>query len=74
MSESILFKDFSPHGSTGPEDSDFLYSCYLDGPQGMRFELLKQAHHTEEDVKKAKQWLRSNHDVVGIYVIKEKVI
>lgn len=35
------------------------------------FELLKESHHTDEDVNKAKEWLRKNHDVVSIKVFKK---
>jgi hypothetical protein len=38
---------------------------------GGYFELLKESHHTDEDVNKAEEWLRKNHDVVSIKVFKE---
>ncbi len=39
--------------------------------RGGYFELLKESHHTDEDVKNAEKWLRKNHDVVSIKVVKE---
>ena len=42
-------------------------------PQGGRFELFREPQHTDEDVNKAKNWLRHNHDVVGIKVVQALV-
>ena len=42
-------------------------------PMGGRFELFQESHHTKEDVDKAKKWLRHNHDVVDIKVVKALV-
>lgn len=39
--------------------------------QGGHFELFKETHHTDEDVKNAKMWLRKNHDVVDIKIVQE---
>jgi hypothetical protein len=63
--------DFRPTGTTGPHHHDMLYSSYVTGPQGARYELLKEKHHTAEDVKKAKAYLKANFDVVSIKVINE---
>lgn len=41
------------------------------GPQGCRYELFVETHHTEEDVENAKKWLKNNLDVVKIYVENE---
>jgi hypothetical protein len=41
--------------------------------RGEYFELLKEPHHTDEDVKNAEKWLRKNHDVVAIKVVQELV-
>ena len=72
MSEFIDFKDFNSNGSTGPEDIDMLYHEYITGPQGARYELLREKHHTNVDVEKAKLWLKRNMDVVKIYILIEK--
>lgn len=37
--------------------------------RGGYFELLKEPHHTNEDVENAKRWLRINHDVVSIQIV-----
>jgi len=39
--------------------------------RGGYFDLLKEPHHTDEDVKKAKNWLYTNQDVVNIIVTQE---
>lgn len=39
-------------------------------PMGGRFELFKEPQHTDEDVNRAKNWLRHNQDVVSIKVVK----
>jgi hypothetical protein len=59
------------HNSTGPDDRDFLFSEHVTGPQGVRYVLYRQKHHTNEDVKRAKAYLRANFDVVKIYVEKD---
>lgn len=65
------WKEFNPTDSTGPNDNDFLFRSDVTGPQGARFELLKESHHTGKDLKKAIQYIRQNFDVVHIKVIKE---
>jgi hypothetical protein len=67
--EKMTLKEFNPNGATGDADSDMLYHWWVTGPQGARFQLLKEKHHTEEDVKKAQRWLRVNLDVVSIAVV-----
>ena len=67
----MTVEQFRPMNSTGPEKTDLLYREYITGPQGMRFELFKELTHTNEDVERAKKWLRSNQDVVSISIIKE---
>lgn len=59
------------HGSTGPEHEDMLYSMYLTGPDGARFILWRDKHHTPEDIKKAKGYLKVNQDVMSISVEKD---
>lgn len=45
----------------------FEYSLVYSG--GL-FTLFKEPHTTWEDIKQAKRWLRYNHDVVSIKVVK----
>lgn len=59
------------HGSTGPDDEDFLYREDVTGPQGARYILFKEKHHTKKDLEKAKRYLKQNFDVVKIYVVKD---
>jgi len=54
--------------TTGIKDKDMLFSECITGPQGSRFTLYKTLHHSKEDIKKAKSYLKSNFDVVKIYV------
>ena len=81
----LTFKDWGyPHGIAGsiksnnPEKSKeeatkiLFYQEELT-PQGGRFELFREPQHTDDDVNKAKNWLRHNHDVVGIKVVKALV-
>jgi hypothetical protein len=39
--------------------------------RGGYFDLFRETHHTDEDVKKAKNWLYINQDVVNIIVTQE---
>lgn len=64
-------QQFKPTDSTGPDDKDMLFRSYVTGPQGMRYELLKEKHHTSDDIKRAKSYLRRNFDVVSIHIIEE---
>lgn len=68
----MTVKEFNPIGVTGTgEPEDMFYNMHITGPQGARYELLKESHHTKEDINKAKAWLRHNFDVVKITIIKE---
>ncbi len=68
----VRYKDFRPTGSTGGHKNDFLYNESITGPQGAHFSLLREKHHTEEHVKRAKAYIKINFDVVSITVYKEK--
>lgn len=37
--------------------------------RGGYFELFRELHHTDEDVKNAKRWLRNNLDVISIQIV-----
>jgi hypothetical protein len=67
----MKFEDFKPTDSTGPNDNDVLFRSWVDGPQGAKFELFRELHHTNEDIEKAKAYLRRNFDVVSIHIIRE---
>ena len=69
MSEKLELTVGMIDGCTGCKDSDLFYSEQLYSSNGMHFTLFKQDHHTSEDVKKAKKWLRNNRDVCGIQTI-----
>jgi len=86
MSTTISFKEWgSPHGIAGQSCYDGInkdewekqlskipfYKEYLTGPQGGRYEIFKEQHHSVDDINRAKQWLRNNLDVVSIEVINE---
>jgi hypothetical protein len=69
-------EEFIPHWCTLHFQDDeiernLFYRVYLTGPKGARFVLLREKHHTDEDVMIAKGWLRANHDVVQIEIVKE---
>ena len=73
--EQITFKAFAKkaEGVTGTgEHEDMLFSSYITGPQGARFELLKEHHHKDWMVEKAKEYLKRNFDVVKIYILESK--
>ncbi len=65
--------EFSPEGCTGSHGNptDMLFRSHLFGPDGAHFELLKEKHHTEADIAKAKAWLKRNRNVVNIKIITE---
>ena len=63
--------EFKPTDSTGADNNDLLFRSSHTGPQGARFELLKEKHHTDADVIKAEKYLRDNFDVVSIRIIAE---
>jgi len=72
----IIFRKFKPEGVAGDTNKDakkcLFYRSYVTGPQGARYELLREEHHTQEDVRQAKAWLRRNFDVVDIKIIRER--
>lgn len=67
----MTIKDFKPNGSTGPNNNDVLFEDYYTGPTGARFILLREKHHTDDDIKKAKSYLYNTRDVVSIKIISE---
>lgn len=70
--EKITFENFvkRAEGVTGTgEHEDMLFSSYITGPQGARFELLKEPHHQSWMVDKAKAYLKRSFDVVKIYIL-----
>lgn len=81
---SMTLKEFKPDGLANagdhyfPEDSDEWNSMVwfrrtVTGPQGARYELFRETHQTDNDIKAAKEYLRKNFDVVSIRIIKETV-
>ena len=72
--ESSTLEAFRPHGTTGDGNhSDLFYHEEITGPQGARYHLFKEKHHTTEDVERAKNWLKINFDVVKIYITNDAV-
>lgn len=67
----MTLEQFCPTDATGEKDSDMLFRFYLTGPQGARYELFRESHHTDEDVTNTKAYLKRHFDVVKIEVIKE---
>ena len=67
----MTLAEFKPHDATGGEHEDLFFNSHITGPQGARYELFRQTHHTDADVEKAKRYLKRNFDVVSIRVIKE---
>lgn len=65
----MTFDEFQAEGSTGERNSDMLFRSHLSGPNGAYFELLKEKHHTEEDIARAKAWIKRNRDSTGIKII-----
>lgn len=72
MSRGITLEKFKPHGSTGPETEDMFWKEHITGPQGARYELFVETHHSKADIKKAEAYLKRSFDVVKIYLIYEK--
>ncbi|TXG80311.1 MAG: hypothetical protein E6R13_08265 [Spirochaetes bacterium] len=72
MSKSLTLKELKSNGATGGDIHDMLYREDLAGPKGCAYQLLRESHHTDEDIKKAKAWLYYNHDVVSITIVREK--
>jgi hypothetical protein len=68
----MTLKEFRAVGVTGEgEHEDLFYKNEFSGPDGAHYYLLREAHHTDEDVKKAKGYLRKNFDVLSIQIIRE---
>lgn len=68
----MTLKEFKPVGVTGTgEIEDMFYKNEFSGPDGAHYYLLREEHHTDEDVKIAKAYLRNNFDVLSIQIIKE---
>ena len=68
----MTLKEFKPVGVTGEgEHEDMFYSYDLTGPDGAHYNLLREEHHTTDDIKRAKEYLRKSFDVLSIHVIKE---
>lgn len=66
----MTFDEFNSEGCTGKGDhTDMLFRSHLYGPDGAFFELLKERHHTDEDVAKAKDWIRYNRDCTGFNIL-----
>jgi len=64
-------KTFGATGNTGESKNDMLFHESTSGPHGGYFQILQEAHHTKEDLARAKLWLRKNHDVNHITVVHE---
>ena len=48
------------------------YRSSITGPQGARYELLREKYHTGKDVEDAKKYIRHNFDVVSISILQAK--
>jgi hypothetical protein len=70
----MTLKEFKPEGVTGPEHEDMFYRSYTTGPAGAHYELFKEQHHDEDDIKKAKSYIRNNFDPVSIHFINETTL
>jgi hypothetical protein len=67
-------EDFMPEGVTGDGDEqDCFYACTVTGPEGAHYQLWRETHHTDQDILRAKLYLKSNFDPVSIIIIHEKV-
>ena len=51
------FGDVTPNG--------VVFDWGLAGPNGASFTLIRESHHTDEDIEKAKRYLNRERDVVG---------
>lgn len=69
---SLTLKELRPNGATGGDLYDMLYREDIAGPKGCAYILLRESHHQDSDVKKARAWLHYHHDVVSITIVKEK--
>ncbi len=48
-------------------DNDVAYEYDIFGQDGAHFYLLKESHHTQEQLKIAKSQIRRDHDVMSIH-------
>lgn len=55
-------------GAVTGNDNGIAYIEWLAGPQGCGFALLREPHHTDEDIAHAKRWLKDSRDVVTVEV------
>ena len=70
----MRLSDFNPDGVTSEgNDSDMFYNYFISSKDGAEYQLFKEAHHTKEDVNKAKSYLKNNFDVLKITIITEKL-
>lgn len=67
----MTVQEFRPEGTTGEDESGLFYRSWCSGPDGAHYELLKEEHHTTEDVQRARGYLRANFDVVSAHIIRE---
>ncbi len=44
---------------------DICFHSWLEGPDGSGFCLFREAHHTDADIERAKQYIVKGHDVTG---------
>jgi hypothetical protein len=51
-------------------DNGVAYTWWLSGSEGASFALFREPRHTDEDIDRAKRWLRNNRDVVTIHIYK----
>jgi hypothetical protein len=65
----MTLAEFRPEDATGPEEKDFLFRSYITGPDGAHYQLLRESHHTHDDLMRARRHLRRNFDVVSIETI-----
>lgn len=70
----MTFKEFNPHGCTGPDNTDMFFRCYITGPDGARYEILREAHHLPQHVGAAKRYIRRRYDPLSIKVINETTV
>ena len=45
------------------------FDWWLVNADGAGYELLREPHHSDEDIEAAKRYLRGNHDVVTLRVV-----
>lgn len=57
---------FAGYGDVTPNGIVFDWS--LVNCDGAAFYLIRESHHSDEDIEIAKRYLRSDHDVVGLFV------